>query len=74
VLALLGPQPGGHATLAGPDGTRLAITVAPHQTVLHQTVLSTSEAAGLLDQMVTDSEDAGLYDLPGGVPRTGLTR
>ena len=127
VLALLGPQPGGHVKLTGPDGTRLelpgeifevlrdvvaalaqglAITVAPHQTVL-----STSEAAGLLgvsrptlvrlleareipfsqpgrhrrvrladllayqqrasrgraallDQMVADSEDAGLYDLP----------
>ncbi|HEY2287676.1 MAG TPA: excisionase family DNA-binding protein [Streptosporangiaceae bacterium] len=64
VLALLGPAPGGHATLTGPDGTRLelpgeifevlrdvvaalaqglAITVAPHQTVL-----STSEAASLL--------------------------
>ena len=137
VLALLGPQPGGHATLTGPDGTRLelpgeifevlrdvvaapaqglAITVAPHQTVL-----STSEAAGLLGvsrptlvrlleareipfsqparhrrvrladllayqqrasrgraallgQMVADSEDAGLYDLPDEAPRTGLTR
>jgi hypothetical protein len=33
----------------------LAITVAPHQTVL-------------LDQMVTDSEDGGLYDLPDEVP------
>ncbi|MGH3401549.1 MAG: helix-turn-helix domain-containing protein [Streptosporangiaceae bacterium] len=64
VLALLAPQPGGHATLTGPDGTGLelpgeifevlrdvvaalaqglAITVAPHQTVL-----STSEAATLL--------------------------
>jgi excisionase family DNA binding protein len=131
VLALLRPQPGGHATLTGPDGTRLdlpgeifevlrdvvaalaqglAITVAPHQTVL-----STSEAAGLLgvsrptlvrlleageipfsqpgrhrrvrladllayqqrasrgravllDQMVADSEDAGLYDLPDDAP------
>jgi excisionase family DNA binding protein len=131
VLALLGPEPGGHATLTGPDGTRLelpgeifevlrdvvaalaqgfAITVAPHQTVL-----STSEAASLLgvsrptlvrlleageipfsqpgrhrrvrladllayqqrasrgravllDQMVADSEDAGLYDLPGEAP------
>jgi excisionase family DNA binding protein len=127
VLALLGPQPGSHAVLTAPDGTRLdlpdeifevlrdvvaalaqgmAITVAPHQTVL-----STSEAASLLgvsrptlvrlleageipfsqpgrhrrvrladllayqqrasrgravllDQMVADSEDAGLYDLP----------
>jgi excisionase family DNA binding protein len=127
VLALLGSQPGGRAVLAGPDVTRLelpgevfevlrdvvaalaqglAITVAPHQTVL-----STSEAAGLLgvsrptlvrlleageipfiqpgrhrrvrladllayqqrasrgrtillDQMVADSEDAGLYGLP----------
>jgi excisionase family DNA binding protein len=128
VLALLGPAPGGHATLTGPDGTRLelpgeifevlrdvvaalaqglAITVAPHQTVL-----STSEAASLLgvsrptlvrlleageipfsqpgrhrrvrlayqqrasrgravllDQMVADSENAGLYDdLPGDAP------
>lgn len=131
VLALLTPQPAGHATLTGPDGTQLelpgevfevlrevvtalsqglAITVAPHQTVL-----STSEAAqllgvsrptlvrllesgempfdkpgrhrrvrlvdllayqqrsrrgraALLDQMVADSEDAGLYDLPGEVP------
>jgi excisionase family DNA binding protein len=131
VLALLTPQPSGHATLTGPDGTRLdlpgevfevlrevvaalsqglAITVAPHQTVL-----STSEAAQLLgvsrptlvrllesgempfdkpgrhrrvrladllayqqrsrrgravllDQMVADSEDAGLYDLPAEVP------
>lgn len=130
-MALLAPQPGGHAVLTGPDGTRLelpgeifevlrdvvaalaqglAITVAPHQTVL-----STSEAAsilgvsrptlvrlleageipfsqpgrhrrvrladllayqqranrgraGLLDQMVTDSEDAGVYDLPGEAP------
>jgi len=137
VLALLGPRPGGHVTLTGPDGTRLnlpgeifdvlrdvvaalaqglAITVAPHRTVL-----STSEAAGLLgvsrptlvrlleareipfsqpgshrrvrladllayqqratsgravllDQMVADSEDAGLYDLPDETPRTGLTR
>src|ERR1035438_1608334 len=64
VLALLVPQPAGHATLTGPDGTRLelpdevfevlrevvaalsqglAITVAPHQTVL-----STTEAAQLL--------------------------
>lgn len=64
VLALLAPQSGGHATLTGPDGTQLelpgeifevlrdvvaalaqglAITVATHQTVL-----STSEAAGLL--------------------------
>ncbi|MGH3272889.1 MAG: helix-turn-helix domain-containing protein [Streptosporangiaceae bacterium] len=131
VLALLEPQPGGHATLTSPDGTRLelpgeifevlrdvvaalarglAITVAPHQTVL-----STSEAASLLgvsrptlvrlleageipfsqpgrhrrvrladvlayqqrasrgravvlDQMVADSEDAGLYGLPDDVP------
>jgi excisionase family DNA binding protein len=131
VLALLAPQSGGGAILTGPDGTRLelpgevfevlrdvvaalsqglAITVAPHQTVL-----STSEAAGLLgvsrptlvrllesgeipfdkpgrhrrvrladllayqqrasrgravllDQMVADSEDAGLYDLPGEAP------
>jgi len=129
VLALLASQPAGHATLTGPDGTRidlpsevfevlrevvaalsqgLAITVAPHQTVL-----STSEAAQLLgmsrptlvrllesgeipfdrpgrhrrvrladllayqqrsrrhraavlDQMVADSEAAGLYDLPEG--------
>jgi excisionase family DNA binding protein len=135
VLALLGPQPGGHVTLYGADGTRLelpgeifevlrdvvaalakglAVTVAPHQTVL-----STSEAASLLgvsrptlvrlleageipfsqpsrhrsvrladllahqqrasrrravllDQMVADSEDAGLYDLPDEAPRTGL--
>src|ERR1035437_7297516 len=64
VLALLASQPSGHATLTGPDGTRLdlpgevfevlrevvaalsqglAITVAPHQTVL-----TTSEAARLL--------------------------
>jgi excisionase family DNA binding protein len=64
VLALLAARPAGHATLTGPDGTRLelpaevfevlrevvaalsqglAITVAPHQTVL-----STSEAAHLL--------------------------
>jgi excisionase family DNA binding protein len=131
VLALLESQPGGHATLIGPDGTRLelpgeisevlrdvvaalaqglAITVAPHQTVL-----STSEAASLLgvsrptlvrlleageipfsqpgrhrrvrladllayqqrasrgravllDQMVADSEDAGLYDMPDEAP------
>ncbi len=131
VLALLAPQPTGHAMLTGPDGTQLelpgevfevlrevvaalsqglAITVAPHQTVL-----STSEAAqllgvsrptlvrllesgempfdkpgrhrrvrladllayqqrsrrgraALLDQMVADAEDAGLYDLPGEVP------
>src|SRR6266581_5904690 len=131
VLALLAPQQAGHATLTGPDGTRidlpgevfevlrevvsalsqgLAITVAPHQTAL-----STSEAAqllgvsrptlvrllesgempfdkpgrhrrvrladllayqqrsrrgraALLDQMVADSEHAGLYDLPGEVP------
>ena len=131
VLALLAPQPPGHATLTGPDGTRLdlpaevfevlrevvaalsqglAITVAPHQTVL-----STSEAAqllgvsrptlvrllesgempfdkpgrhrrvrladllayqqrsrrghaALLDQMVAESEDAGLYELPDKVP------
>jgi excisionase family DNA binding protein len=131
VLALLAPQPPGHATLTGPDGTRLdlpaevfevlrevvaalsqglAITVAPHQTVL-----STSEAAqllgvsrptlvrllesgempfdkpgrhrrvrladllayqqrsrrgraALLDQMVAESEDAGLYELPDEVP------
>jgi excisionase family DNA binding protein len=131
VLALLGPEPGGHVTLTGPDRTPLelpgeilevlrdvvaalaqglAITVAPHQTVL-----STSEAASvlgvsrptlvrlleageipfsqpgrhrrvkladllayqqrasrgravLLDQMVADSEDAGLYDLPGEAP------
>ena len=131
VLALLASQSSGHATLTGPDGTRLdlpgevfevlrevvaalsqglAITVAPHQTVL-----STSEAAqllgvsrptlvrllesgempfdkpgrhrrvrladllayqqrsrrgraALLDQMVADSEDAGLYDLPDKVP------
>jgi len=131
VLALLVPRMTGHATLTGPDGTRLdlpgevfdvlrevvaalsqglAITVAPHQTVL-----STSEAAHLLgvsrptlvrllesgeipfdkpgrhrrvrladvlahqqrarrggavllDQMVADSEDAGLYDLPDDVP------
>jgi excisionase family DNA binding protein len=62
---LLGPQPGSNATLTGPDGTRLelpgeifevlrdvvaalaqglAITVAPHQTVL-----STSEAASIVD-------------------------
>ncbi len=126
-LALLGSRTAGHATLTGPDGTRielpgevyevlrevvsalsegLAITVAPHQTVL-----STSEAAqvlgvsrptlvrllesgeipfdkpgrhrrvrladllayqqrsrrhrgAVLDQMVADSEAAGLYDLP----------
>ena len=131
VLALLAPQPPGHATLTGPDGTRLdlpaevfevlrevvaalsqglAITVAPHQTVL-----STSEAAqllgvsrptlvrllesgempfdkpgrhrrvrladllayqqrsrrgraALLDQMVAESEDAGLYELSDEVP------
>jgi excisionase family DNA binding protein len=131
VLALLTPQSAGHATLIGPDGTRLelpgevfevlrevvaalsqglAITVAPHQTVL-----STSEAAqllgvsrptlvrllesgeipfdqpgrhrrvrladmlayqqrarrgraALLDRMVADSEDAGLYDLPDEAP------
>ena len=131
VLALLAPQPTGHAMLTGPDGTQLelpgevfevlrevvaalsqglAITVAPHQTVL-----STSEAAqllgvsrptlvrllesgempfekpgrhrrvrladllayqqrsrrsraALLDQMVADAEDAGLYDLPDEVP------
>jgi|SRR5882724_1721271 len=131
VLALLTPQRGDRATLTGPDGTQLelpgevfeilrdvvaalsqglAITIAPHQTVL-----STSEAAGLLgvsrptlvrllesgeipfdqpgrhrrvrladllayqqrasrrraallDQMVADSEDAGLYDLPGDEP------
>src|SRR6266851_1602274 len=123
VLALLAPESAGHATLTGPDGTRLelpgevvaalsqglAITVAPHQTVL-----STSEAAqllgvsrptlvrllesgqipfdkpgrhrrvrladllayqersrrrraALLDQMVADAEEAGLYDLPGEV-------
>jgi excisionase family DNA binding protein len=134
VLALLGPQPGGRATLTGPDGIRLelpgeilevlrdvvaalahglAITVAPRQTVL-----STSEAASilgisrptlarlleageipfsqpgrhrrvrladllayqerasrsrtvLLDQLVADSEDAGLYDLPGDEQRQG---
>ena len=131
MLALLGPQPPGPATLPGPDGTRLelpgevlevlrevvaalsqglAITVAPHHSVL-----STSEAAQLLgvsrptlvrllesgempfgkpgrhrrvrladllayqqrsrrgraamlDQMVPDSGDAGLYDLPGDAP------
>ena len=127
VLALLVPQPAGHATLTGPDGTRLelpaevfevlrevvaalsqglAITVAPHQTVLSTTeaaqllgvsrptlvrLLESGEIpfdkpgrhrrvrladmlayqqrshrrrASLLDQMVADSEDAGLYDLP----------
>jgi excisionase family DNA binding protein len=131
VLALLAPQPTGHATLTGPDGTQLelpgevfevlrqvvtalsqglAITVAPHQTVL-----STGEAAqllgvsrptlvrllesgempfdkpgrhrrvrladllayqqrsrrgraALLDQMVANSQDAGLYDLPDDTP------
>jgi excisionase family DNA binding protein len=123
VLALLAPESADRATLIGPDGTRLqlpgevvalsqglAITVAPHQTVL-----STSEAAQLLgvsrptlvrllesgeipfdkpsrhrrvrladllayqqrsrrrratllDQMVADAEEAGLYELPSGVP------
>lgn len=137
ILALLAPRATGHATLTGPDGTRLelpgevfevlrevvaalaqglAITVAPHQTVL-----STSEAAhllgisrptlvrllesgeipfdkpgrhrrvrladmlayqqrsqrrraALLDQMVADAEDAGLYDLPDETPFERLPR
>jgi excisionase family DNA binding protein len=137
LLALLGPQPGGHVMLTGPDGTRLnlpgeifevlrdivaalaqslAVTVAPHQTVLstgetasllgvsRPTLVRLLEAgeipfsqpgrhrrvrladllayqqrasrgrAVLLDQMVADSEAAGLYDLPDEDPRTGLTR
>src|ERR1700733_4752183 len=135
VLALLVPQPAGHATLTGPDGTRLelpaevfevlrevvaalsqglAITVAPHQTVLstgeaaqligvsrptlvrllesgeiafdkpgrHRRVRlvdllayqqrSRRRRATLLDEMVADAEEAGLYDLRGEAPMKRL--